>query len=179
MRSLRLSALLALSSLACAATLEKLSVASLIERSTAIVRGRAGLPTVTSRGGLLYTVYPISVSEVMKGSSVAQYTVAAPGGSSGRTEQRASGAPQLQPGQEYVLFLWTSRSGLMQIIGLSQGLFTMSVDTGGHTVVSRRASSETIVDPSTRQPVADEDVQMGLDDLRVKVRQQLQGTAAK
>ena len=169
----------ALSSIVCAATLEKLSVPSLIEKSTAIVRGRAGVPNVSSRSGLLYTDYPIEVSEVWKGSPAAQMVVSAPGGVSGKVEQRASGTPQLQPGQEYVLFLWTSRSGLTQILGLSQGLFNLGADGAGQTVASRRASSETVVDPLTRQPIADEDVQMRLDELRTKVRRQLTGAAVK
>lgn len=173
------SIFVALSSLVCAATLEKLSVPTLIEKSTSIVRGRAGAPGISSRNGLLYTDYTIAVSEVWKGSAATRIVVSAPGGTNGKVEQRASGAPQLQPGQEYVLFLWTGRSGLTQILGLSQGLFNLGTDNAGQTVASRRASSETVVDPLTRKPIADEDVQMRLDDLRLKVRRQLTGTAVQ
>ena len=49
-----------------------------------------------------------------------------PGGVVNGIRQSVTGAPELKPGQEYVLFLWTSRSGLTQVIGLSQGLFKVS-----------------------------------------------------
>ena len=37
----------------------------------------------------------------------------------------------LKIGDEYVFFVWTSRSGLAQIIGLSQGLFNVLPDGKG------------------------------------------------
>lgn len=172
-------AVLALVGTAAAATLEKLPLGTLIDKSTSIVRGRVGSPVAGVRGPLIYTYYPVTVTEVLKGTSGVQTTVALPGGSNGRVQQWATGVPQLHPGDEYVLFLWTSRSGLTQLLGLSQGLFTISYDSGGQTLLSRRASSETLVDPETRQPVTDEDVQLYLSDLRARVQRQGQGTAAK
>ena len=58
------------------------------------------------------------------------------GGVAGGIRQSVSGAPELKPGQEYVLFLWTSRSGLTQVIGLSQGLFQLSEEGSEGGVVS-------------------------------------------
>ena len=42
-----------------------------------------------------------------------------------------AGAPTLRAGREYVLFLWTSRSGLTQLMGMSQGLFSVERTTAG------------------------------------------------
>jgi len=40
------------------------------------------------------------------------------------------------------MFLWTSKSGLTQVIGLSQGLFAVVPDSAGNSMVIRAAASE-------------------------------------
>ena len=67
--------------------------------------------------------------------------VAVPGGVVNGIRQIVAGAPELKPGQEYVLFLWTSRSGLTQVIGLSQGLFKLSEEGSEGGRVSRWLSA--------------------------------------
>ncbi len=52
----------------------------------------------------------------------------------------------LVPGQDYVFFLWTSKSGLTQVIGLSQGLFNVTTNAQGQVTVSRGAPSTTMLD---------------------------------
>ena len=52
-----------------------------------------------------------------------------------------AGAPTLAAGQDYVLFLWTSKSGLTQVIGLSQGLFNVITNSQGQSIVSRGAAT--------------------------------------
>ena len=90
--------------------------------------------------------------------------------------QSVSGAPELKPGQEYVLFLWTSRSGLTQVMGLSQGLFKVSEEGSGGgsaiAVVQRPAASELMLNRSGL-PVDDHAVSMPLRDLRARVRSAL------
>ncbi len=46
-------------------------------------------------------------------------------------QQSFAGAPTLTAGQDYFLFLWTSKTGLTQVIGLSQGLFTVTTNSSG------------------------------------------------
>ena len=67
----------------------------------------------------------------------------------------------LTAGQDYVIFLWTSKSGLTQVIGLSQGLFNVTTNAQGQTIVSRGAASSPMLD-SSGQVVADFNLQMPL-----------------
>lgn len=155
-----------------AATLQYLSMDDMIAKSTAIVRGRVGASSTTMQGpsgrGTIYTHYSIQVIETLKGSSSAAADVAVPGGSMGRLRQTFAGAPTLRAGDEYVFFLWTSPSGLTQIIGLSQGLFTIQSDPAGKAVASRPASTEPMIG-ANGAPVADQARSISLADLRVEI----------
>jgi hypothetical protein len=72
-----------------------------------------------------------------------------------------AGAPALAVGQDYVLFLWTSKSGLTQVIGLSQGLFNVSTNAQGQLIVSRGAATSPMLN-SSGQFVPDTNLQMTL-----------------
>ena len=85
-----------------------------------------------------------------------------------------SGAPRPAQGGEYVLFLWTSPSGLTHIIGLSQGLLSVKVDSTGTAVVTRAASTEEMVD-ATGKPTNDTQQTFTLQDLASRVSGRLQG----
>jgi len=127
-----------------AATLETLSLERLVLESTAIVRARASEPRAMRRGPVIYTVYSLSPSEQLKGASIGAPTAAVPGGRIGDAEQHFAGAPELVPGREYLLFLWTGPSGLTQITGLSQGLFELQTDSEGEWIAVR------LLDPELR-----------------------------
>jgi hypothetical protein len=71
------------------------------------------------------------------------------------------------------MFLWTSRAGMTQLIGLSQGLFDVR-ETGGASSVWRSAASERMLDSAGR-PVRDEAVSMKLADLKAQVARALAG----
>lgn len=135
-----------------AATLERLSTREMVLQSTDIVRGRVLTSSVSLRGpqgrGILYTHYSIQVIERWKGNSANKLDLAVPGGSMNNVRQTFPGTPTLNPDTEYVFFLWTGRSGLTQIIGLSQGLLNVQLDASGQTIVGRGASSEPMVDAS-------------------------------
>lgn len=146
-----------------ASTLERLSLKQMILASTAIVQGKvqAGTSAVL-RGPLIYTHYQISVSATYKGAPAAQtIDVAVPGGQLNGMHQPVAGAPTLNSGQQYVFFLWTSKSGLTQVIGLSQGLFAVTTNAQGQVMVSRGAANATVLD-SSGNPVTDGGVQMPL-----------------
>ena len=90
-----------------------------------------------------------------------------------------AGAPSLRVGNEYVLFLWTSRSGLTQIIGLSQGVFSVTPSpvgdaAAGDPLVTRAAAGERMLDTAGR-PVRDQVLAMKWSELKSQVRQALRG----
>ena len=120
-----------------------------------------------NRNGTIYTYYHLQVTENLKSSTPSTVDVAVPGGSVGRVMQSVAGAPELKQGGEYVLFLWTSRSGLTQIIGLSQGAFDVRANAAG-VVVSRPAASDQMLD-ARGHVVVDSGVTLNLSDLRARI----------
>jgi hypothetical protein len=155
-------------------TLQQLSLTDMIQLSTTIVQGQATLTGGEFRGSIIYTHYQVQVSEVFKGNPATQLDVAVLGGAAQGLRQDYAGAPTLASGQNYVLFLWTSKSGLTQVIGLSQGLFSMVPDASGQAMVVRPASVQRMVN-STGQPVTDSDIHMSLGDLRKRIHSVLGG----
>jgi len=162
-----LAGLLLLASSAWATTLEQLSVEQMIQQSSAIVRAKVAGSFTANRNGTIYTYYHLQITENLKSSTPATVDVAVPGGSVGRVMQSVAGAPELKPGGEYVLFLWTSRSGLTQIIGLSQGAFDVRANAAG-PVVSRPAASDQMLD-ARGHVVVDSGVKLSLSDLRARI----------
>ena len=144
-------------------------MADMVQKSTDIVRARVLATSASVRGtpgrGIIYTHYKVQVLERWKGNGVSQMDVAVAGGSMQNIRQTFPGTPTLEQNSEYVLFLWTSRTGLTQIIGLSQGLMNEKVDASGETVLWRGASSEPMVDVSGN-PVKDSPFTTNLNDFR-------------
>src|ERR1700730_1803746 len=145
-------------------TLQQLSLDDMIRLSNVIVRGKAQPTFSNYRGSIIYTHYQVQVSETLKGPASSQLDIVVPGGSANHFQQTFAGAPTLAPGQDYVLFLWTSKSGLTQVIGLSQGLFVVTTNASGQLMVTRAASTERMVN-AVGQPVSDSNMQMLLSDL--------------
>jgi hypothetical protein len=82
------------------------------------------------------------------------------------------GAPILRAGREYVLFLWTSRSGLTQLMGMSQGLFSVERTAAGDGQASRAAAGEQVLD-AAGHAVRDQALSMPLTELKAKVSKAL------
>jgi hypothetical protein len=147
------------------ATLERLSLDDMIVKSTAVVRGTVVSSQAVLTGGLIYTHYQIRVTEAFKGRRTGIIDVAVPGGVANGIRQAVSGAPEFQAGEDCVFFLWTSKAGLTQVIGLTQGIF--QVTPGGRDPgVTRVPSHELMLDKATHRPVQDATVNMKLSDLR-------------
>lgn len=157
-----------------ASTLQQLTLTDMIQLSTAIVHGKAVQTGSSYSGSIIYTHYQVQVSETLKGSAASRIDMAVPGGAAIRFQQIFAGSPALIPGQDYVLFLWTSKSGLTQIIGLSQGLFVVTPNASGQLMITRAATAERIVNASG-QPVTDSAMQMLLSDLRKQIQKTLSG----
>jgi hypothetical protein len=156
-------------------TLQRLSLNDMILKSTMIVRGTIKPGTSGAiRGSLIYTHYQLSVTTALKGTPGELIDVAVPGGVLNGTRQLVAGAPTLAVGQDYVLFLWTSKSGLTQVIGLSQGLFNVSTNAQGQLIVSRGAATSPMVN-SSGQFVTDTNPQMTLAQLVSAIQAALAG----
>ena len=143
----------------------------MIAKSTVIVRAKVGAPKTALHGSIVYTHYTVYVAEQLKGASSSQMDVVVPGGRIGRIAQTFSGTPALVEGTEYVLFLWTGRSGLTHVIGLTQGVFHVNRNAQGQVVLSRTASTEPMLDPSTGREVADQAVSLRWSELARRVKE--------
>jgi hypothetical protein len=165
-------ALLSLLGSARATTLQKMGLDEIARKSTVIVRARVLGSAGAVRGQDIYTFYQLQVVEDLRATGRRQVEVAVPGGAARGLRQIVSGAPRLNPGEEYVFFLWTSPSGLTQVIGLSQGLLSVQKDVAGNPVVARPPTSELMLDKNGR-PVSDQAVWMQLTELRARIQSAL------
>jgi len=163
--------------LAWTATLEQLSLDDLINQSTAIVRGKVAGSYAAAHGPLIYTYYTIQISETLKGASQNSVTVAVPGGTANHLRQTVPGAPEFSAGDEFVFFLWTGKSGMTQIMGLTQGLFRLASSQSADPVATREASAELMLEHGTGRTVKDQTLVMNLSSLRSRIAGTLQGAA--
>lgn len=149
-------------------TLQQLSLNDLVQKSTAIVRGKAQLTSSALKGSIIYTHYKVQVTEQWKGSPAALIDVAVPGGTVNGRMQTFSGAPVFNTGQEYIFFLWTSRSGLTQVMGLSQGIFNLTPSSTGDLLVARAAATDRMVNAAGTE-INDSNFSMRLPDFKSRV----------
>jgi hypothetical protein len=160
-----------------ATTLIQLSLNDLIKLSSGIVRAKVTGVHTDYGGSDIFTYYQLLVSEDWRASGLTpttptQIQVAVPGGVVRGVRQTVAGAPPMVVGQEYVVFLWTSRSGLTQVIGLSQGLFQVQADANGNPVLVRPATGEAVVDKNGNS-VTDQALTISLAALRAQARSTL------
>ena len=152
-------------------TLEYLSLSDMTAKSTAIVRGTVVSSYAAFTGPVIYTHYKIQVIESYKGTVQTSVDVAFPGGVANGRRQSFSGVPQLQTGSQFVFFLWSGNSGLTQIVGLTQGIFSVSSydATASGPTVTRAASAELMLEPGTGKPVKDKSLAMRLSELKARI----------
>ncbi len=165
-------ALAVLTAAGSATTLQRLSLDDMIVQSSQIARGKVRQTNTELRGSIIFTHYQLQVTDQWKGPSASQVDFAVPGGVYGGLRQTYSGAPTFVPNKEYILFLWTSRTGLTQVIGLSQGLFAVVSTASGELYASRSGATDRVVDASGND-VNDPGFSMSLSDLRSHVAQVL------
>lgn len=159
-----------------AATLEYLSLDDMAKKSTAIVRGRVQSCAGEFRGSVIFTHCKVAVTEQWKGASQPLVDVATPGGTARGMAQNFSGSPKLVQGEEYVLFLWTGKSGMTQVIGLSQGVFDLKADGKGQAVAQRAATTERMLDAAGKV-ISDSPLEMRVRELKARVVKALAGEA--
>jgi hypothetical protein len=151
------------------ATLERLSLDDMIGNSTAIVRGKVVGSHAAQQGPVVYTHYAVQVTERFKGPDQTTVDIAVPGGTLNGLRQTFAGAPEFRTGDEFVLFLWTGRSGLTQILGLTQGIFSLSHGVSADAVATRAASKELMLDRATGKAVSDQTLVLPLSELRSRI----------
>jgi hypothetical protein len=172
MRVIAISMFLATVGIPAGATiLQQVTIDEMARKSTSIIRARVTGSSEALRGGDVFTFYKFATLETLKSGPAAR-EVAVPGGLAGGIRQVVAGAPTLRAGREYVLFLWTSRSGLTQLMGMSQGLFSVDHTPSGDGQASRAAAGEQMLDASGRA-VRDEALSMPLIELKAKVSKAL------
>jgi hypothetical protein len=162
-------------------TLRQLTLDDMIRQSTMIVHGTVQPGIVSSRGSMIFSHYTVQVSETYKSPAsqpASQIDFGVPGGSLNGLIQRYSGAPSLTAGQDYVLFLWTSKTGLTQIIGLSQGLFSVISTPGGAPTVVSAGTAERMLN-SAGQPVGVSTISMTLTALKAEIASVLNEQSAQ
>jgi hypothetical protein len=166
-----------------AATLERLSLDDLITKSTTIVRGKVLNSYTATNGPVIYTHYRIQTSETLKGPTRGVVEIQLPGGVANNLRQSFAGVPQFKAGDEYVFFLWTGKSGATQVLGLTQGLFSVapgsSADPSADPVTTRSASHEVMLDRGTGKQVKDQTLSMHLSELRARIGSTLAGGQGK
>ncbi len=161
-----------------AATLEQLSTERLIDESTEILRGTVVYCNYLYRAPMIWTVCEVNVAERFKGAEAGKVTVAIPGGVASGYRQTFEGTPALERNSEYLFFLWQGKSGLKQIMGLSQGLLTISKDAKGNLVAVKPASAERMLN-GAGQPVQDAGWTMRLTDLSARIQTRAKTGAAR
>jgi hypothetical protein len=161
-----------------AATLERMSLEELARESTAVVQGRVAGERTVEAGPLLYTVKTLAVTRRWKGEAGKTVEVALPGGRLGNRQQRFGGAPLLQPGTDYILFLWTGPSGRTQITGFSQGVCEVRVGADGAQRVVRRPSSDVVLTPDGSGAAGDGALDLPLEVFSQRVSAAVAGAAA-
>ena len=142
----------------------------MVAKSSAIVRAKVTPVSSFRRGGLIYTSYRLDVSATLKGAPAATLQVAVPGGDYQGLHQSVAGAPGLQSGGEYVLFVWTAPSGSNYLVGLSQGLFEVHTNASGAVVLTRGPADAKTID-AAGNPASDNGVTLLLSDLQAKIAQ--------
>lgn len=155
-------------------TLRQLSLNDMIQQSTLIVRGKVQPTTAAFHGSIIFSHYQVQITETLKGNASGTIDIGVPGGIAKGLQQIYAGAPTLSTTQDYVIFLWTSKTGLTQVIGLSQGLFQVISNSANQPIVIRAAATERMLDASG-QPVTDSDIQMPLSSLRTLIQTVLNG----
>ena len=160
------------------ATLRSLALEDMACKATAIVRGRVSGSYAAAQGSTIYTHYRIQVSERWKGSDGSTVDLMLPGGAASGYRQSFSGIPQLSTGNEYVLFLWTGKSGVTQLIGLSQGVFDVVKQSSGELMATRAVTSELMLNANGKA-VADQPFQMRVSDMSGAVSKALAGSSGK
>jgi hypothetical protein len=157
-----------------AASMRPLELEELVDLADEIVVGRVGDSEARFEGKLIVTVTAIQVEEALKGNGPGRIEITQLGGTAvhPRTgiavNMTASHHVALGAGQDVLLFVSRSRSGIRQIVGAAQGRFVIQIDptTGVRRVpVGPKRLGRTVTEGV--ETVAPEAI--SLDDLKARI----------
>lgn len=152
-----------------AVTLERLSVDEMVSYSTHIVRASVKDSRGVQHGPVVYTEYLLEVTEVLHGNpQESSLRLSLPGGSAGGRQQRFAGVPELSPGRDYLLFLRLGKNGLLQLVGMSQGLFEVEKQAANPVAV-RSAIDGILLDRKSGFRVQDHGLRLSIRELRASI----------
>jgi hypothetical protein len=116
-----------------------IDVARLTLRADLVVHGFVTSKTTAWIGRVIYTVYDVSVHETLKGAPRTSVVVAVAGGARGNVRLRVPGAPDLQTGEQLLLFATPLQGTTFTPVGTFDGVVRVRQGNGrsGATVAPR------------------------------------------
>jgi len=133
-------------------TLQVLPFQGLVEKSHLIIRGTVISSTGSMKDSHIWTRYRIRVKETVKGPHQEEVEFLQPGGKMGKYQTFVSGAAEFSTGEEFCFFLWQSKNGNYQILGLEQGHFDL-IPFGNQTLVPLTQKQRARVSSGIRKSV--------------------------
>jgi hypothetical protein len=132
-------------------TVERVSLERLTRSSQLIVRGKVLRSISRWEDRNIYTYTTIRVLESLKGGAQPEITVKQMGGTVGEISEVISGAPELQNGEEVILFLvsWKNNYWIHSIV---LGKFSVVLENGA-PVAYNNLNNVGLIDPVTKREV--------------------------
>jgi hypothetical protein len=96
----------------------------------------------------IWTHYEIRVTETLRGSAQAMFTLSEPGGAVGNLAMQVPGAPRFAVGEEAVVFAYPTPIGYWRVQGWGQGLFRIETQ-GGRRIVQSPSPGVLLLDART------------------------------
>ncbi len=151
------------------------SLEGLVARSETIVQGRClrSWSDWDANHQYIWTHHEIEVSEPLKGTPARSVVVSELGGRAGDMELHVEGMPSYRPGEEVVVFLYRTATGLWRTRGLGQGKYAIRSDDGGKRRVRADLHGAVVAEMSAA-PARTSDLQRldgaTLDDFKSQIR---------
>ncbi len=128
-----------------ATSLLPLDIEGLISRSNSIIHAKPIDAEPFYHKGHLWTRWSVKVLDYAKGSGPSRLSLIQPGGKKGRQRTLSSGTANLQPGEEYCLFLWSDPTGAHQILGFTQGSMKIIRDFLNEPILAVSGTSSEVI----------------------------------
>jgi hypothetical protein len=112
-------------------------VAELTRRANLVVHGLVTARSTTWIGRVIYTLYDVSVQETLKGAPRTTVSIAVVGGARGNVRLSVPGAPDLQNGEQVVIFATPLQGATFTPIGTFDGIVRVRQGNGAATVAPR------------------------------------------
>ncbi|NUQ34721.1 MAG: hypothetical protein HUU29_07260 [Planctomycetaceae bacterium] len=128
----------------------------------------------------IWTTYTLTVLDTLKGENAETLEVRVRGGAVGNRAQHVAGAAHMEAGKEYVLFVGIDNEQKNQVVGMSQGRFSVAREEGKIATVANSLKDMRVADKqgNVKAPDKENPISNTLDDFKREVRK-LAGTLPK